>query len=272
METKKLTEKQKQKAISKYVELENLKPLQVELLRLQEHLEDNNLKMIILVDGRDAAGKGGFIRSLTRYMNEKHYQVVAKGKPTKEESGQYYYQKYIKYFPDPGQIVIFDRSWYNRAMVEEVFGFCTEKQYNDFMEGVNNFEEDLIRQGTILVKLYFSVTKDEQAIRFKKRETNPLKQWKLSEIDRQAQEKWNEFTDTKYEMLKNTSSSNSPCNVIRSSNKPDARKEGIKVILNSVVYDGRSTDIDFSYNEQIVVSSARELEIMQKERHERGKF
>ena len=272
MNTSNLTKKQKQKAKSKFLELENIKPYQVELLKLQKHIEEKNLKMIILVDGRDAAGKGGFIRSLTRYMNEKHYQVVAKGKPTKEEQGQYYYQKYVGHFPDPGQIVIFDRSWYNRAMVEKVFGFCTQKQYDDFMKGVKNFEKDLIRQGTILVKLYFSVTKEEQSIRFDKRHTNPLKEWKLSEIDRQAQDKWDEFTETKYQMLKNTSSGASPTIVIRSNDKPLARTEGIKAILNSVDYDNRNPDIRFSHKKKILITGARELEIMVKERHKKHNF
>ena len=146
------------KAIRRYRREEELKPFQAELLRLQQFLEENGRRMIILFEGRDAAGKGGTIRRVTRYMNEKHYRVVALGKPTEEQKTQWYYQKYVSQFPRGGEVVLFDRSWYNRAMVERVFNFCTEKEYYDFMRGVVGFERDLVRQDTVLVKLYFSVT------------------------------------------------------------------------------------------------------------------
>jgi hypothetical protein len=146
-------------------EEEELKPYQVELLKLQRYLEDENRRMIVLFEGRDAAGKGGTIRRVTRYMNEKHYRVVALGKPTEEQRTQWYFQRYVAQFPSGGEIVLFDRSWYNRAMVEPVFGFCTDEEYRNFLKGVVGFEKDLVRQGTILVKLYFSVTKEEQARR-----------------------------------------------------------------------------------------------------------
>ena len=149
-----------------------LQPYQVELLKLQRHLERHGKKMIVLFEGRDAAGKGGTIRRVTRYMNEKHYRVVALGKPTDEQRGQWYLQKYVAQFPRAGEIVLFDRSWYNRAMVEPVFGFCTDKEHEDFLRGVVGFEKDLVRQGTILVKLYFSVTKREQKRRFDRRRTS----------------------------------------------------------------------------------------------------
>ena len=174
---------------------DELKPYQVELLKLQRHLEQHNKRMIVLFEGRDAAGKGGTIRRVTRYMNEKHYRVVALGKPTEEQRSQWYLQRYVAQFPRGGEMVLFDRSWYNRAMVEPVFGFCTEKEYEDFLRGVVGFEKDLVRQGTILVKLYFSVTKEEQQRRFERRRDDPLRQWKLSEIDVQAQEHWDDFTD-----------------------------------------------------------------------------
>ncbi|HHB94261.1 MAG TPA: polyphosphate kinase 2, partial [Campylobacterales bacterium] len=153
----------KNKAVKKKKQEEELKPYQAELIKLQKHLEITGKKIIILFEGRDAAGKGGTIRRVTRYMNEKHYRVVALGKPTEEQRTQWYYQKYIQHFPHGGEMVLFDRSWYNRAMVESVFDFCTKKEYEDFMKGVKGFEKDLVRQGTILIKLYFSVTKDEQA-------------------------------------------------------------------------------------------------------------
>jgi len=157
------------KAEQKRDDEKELKPYQAELIKLQKYLEENGKKMIILFEGRDAAGKGGTIRRVTRYMDEKHYRVVALGRPTEEQKTQWFYQKYIQHFPRGGEIVLFDRSWYNRAMVESVFNFCTQKEYDDFMKGVKGFEKDLTRQGTILVKLYYSVTKDEQAKRFERR-------------------------------------------------------------------------------------------------------
>ncbi len=251
---------------------QQLKPYQAELIKLQRHIEETNQKMIILFEGRDAAGKGGTIRRVTRYMNEKHYRIVALGKPTEEQKTQWFYQKYISHFPRGGEIVLFDRSWYNRAMVESVFGFCTQKEYDDFMKGVKGFEKDLTRQGIILIKLYFSVTKDEQARRFERRKTDPLRQWKLSEIDVQAQDKWDEFTDTKYNMIKQTHSHNAPWTVIRSNDKQKARFEALKVIINSVNYEGRDENLDFTLDPEIVISGARETEIMDAQRSRSGKF
>ena len=249
-----------------------LKPYQAELIKLQQHIESANKKMIILFEGRDAAGKGGTIRRVTRYMDEKHYRVVALGKPTQEQKTQWFYQKYIQHFPRGGEIVLFDRSWYNRAMVESVFNFCTQKEYDDFMKGVKGFEKDLTRQGTILVKLYYSVTKAEQAKRFERRKTDPLRQWKLSEIDMQAQERWDDFTNTKYNMIKQTHSHNAPWTVIRSNDKQKARVESLKVILNSVNYDNRDETLDYTLDSNVVISGAREIEIMDAQRMSNGKF
>jgi polyphosphate kinase 2 len=260
------------KATQKRAQEQQLKPYQAELIKLQKHLEDENMKMIILFEGRDAAGKGGTIRRVTRYMDEKHYRVVALGKPTEEQKSQWFYQKYIQHFPRGGEIVLFDRSWYNRAMVESVFNFCTKKEYDDFMKGVKGFEKDLTRQGTILIKLYFSVTKDEQARRFERRKTDPLRQWKLSEIDMQAQERWDDFTNTKYEMIKRTHSHDAPWTVVRSNDKHKARLESLKVILNSVNYEGRDEKLDYSVDPDIVISGAREVEIMDSQRLRNGKF
>ena len=264
--------KLKSKALKKHAEAQALKPYQAELLKLQKHLELTGKKMIILFEGRDAAGKGGTIRRVTRYMNEKHYRVVALGKPTQEQRTQWFYQKYIQHFPHGGEMVLFDRSWYNRAMVESVFGFCTQKEYDDFMKGVKGFEKDLVRQGTTLIKLYFSVTKDEQARRFERRKTDPLRQWKLSEIDVQAQEKWDDFTSTKYKMLKQTHSQSAPWTVIRSNNKQQARLEALKIILNSVDYEGRDLELDYALNPEIAISGSREIEIMEAQRAKSGKF
>jgi len=260
------------KAVKKRREEKSLKPYQAELIKLQKHLEETNKKMIILFEGRDAAGKGGTIRRVTRYMNEKHYRIVALGKPTEEQKTQWFYQKYISHFPRGGEIVLFDRSWYNRAMVEHVFGFCTQKEYDDFMKGVKGFEKDLTRQGTILIKLYFSVTKDEQARRFERRKTDPLRQWKLSEIDVQAQDRWDDFTNTKYEMIKRTHSHNAPWTVIRSNDKYLARLGAMKVILNAVNYEDRNPELDYTLDSNIVISGAREIEIMDAQRSSSGKF
>jgi len=270
--TKRTVKKQARKALRKRQHEQELKPYQAELIKLQKHLEETGQKMIILFEGRDAAGKGGTIRRVARYMNEKHYRIVALGKPTEEQRTQWYYQRYIRHFPHAGEIVLFDRSWYNRAMVEQVFGFCTEKEYEDFMKGVKGFEKDLTRQGIILIKLYFSVTKEEQARRFERRKTDPLRQWKLSEIDMQAQERWDDFTNAKYAMLKKTHSHNAPWTIIRSDDKQKARKEAIKVILSSVDYVGRDPELDYVLDDEVVVSGAREIEIMEAQRAQNGKF
>ena len=268
----KTQKKNAKKASKKRKDEQQLKPYQAELIKLQRHIEETNQKMIILFEGRDAAGKGGTIRRVTRYMNEKHYRIVALGKPTEEQKTQWFYQKYIAHFPRGGEIVLFDRSWYNRAMVESVFGFCSPKEHDDFMKGVKGFEKDLTRQGIILIKLYFSVTKDEQARRFERRKTDPLRQWKLSEIDVQAQDKWDEFTETKYNMIKQTHSHNAPWTVIRSNDKQKARHEALKVIINSVNYEGRDENLDYTLDSEVVISGAREIEIMDAQRSKSGKF
>jgi polyphosphate kinase 2 (PPK2 family) len=168
--------------------------------------------------------------------------------------------------------VLFDRSWYNRAMVEPVFGFCTVEEYKNFMKGVPGFEKDLVRQGITLIKLYFSVTKEEQARRFERRKTDPLRQWKLSEVDVQAQERWDEFTNVKYTMLKKTHTASCPWTIIRSNNKHLARLNVMKVILNSVPYERLDPQLDFVPDPEVVVSGAREIELMDAQRLREGKF
>jgi polyphosphate kinase 2 len=251
---------------------DSLKPYQIELLRLQEFLERTNKKMIILVEGRDASGKGGAIRRITRYMNEKHYRIVALGKPSDVQRTQWYFQRYVEQFPKGGEIVLFDRSWYNRAMVEPVFGFCTQEQYNAFIKSVSQFEEDLINHDFYFIKIYFSVTKEEQNIRFQERETNPLKQWKLSEIDVQMQERWDDFTLMKYEMLKNTHTIKSPWTVIRSNDKFKARLNAIKTILNSVDYDNKNMELDYSVDPNTVHDGFAEIANMEADLKSQGKF
>lgn len=242
-----------------------LRPYQEELLKLQRHLEKHNKKMIILFEGRDAAGKGGTIRKLTRHMNEKHYRIVALGKPTDVQKSQWFFQRYTEQFPRAGEIVIFDRSWYNRAMVEPIFGFCTPKEHKIFMNEVIKFEETLVNEGIILIKLYFSVSKEVQAQRFESRKNDPLKEWKFSEVDMQAQELWGEFTQKKFEMLKKTDTAKTPWYIIRSNDKYAARLEAIKVILNIAKYRGRKRSLDLTLNPDLVIRGAKEYKTMSKE-------
>ena len=250
--------------IQKIYDLDSLKKYQIELIKLQNYLEKENKRMIILFEGRDASGKGGAIRRITRYMNNKHYRIVALGKPDDTQRNQWFLQRYITHFPTGGEIVLFDRSWYNRAMVEPIFGFCTPEEHEIFMEDIVNFEQDLVRQGMILIKLYFSVSKEEQKRRFDRRIEDPLRQWKFSEVDMQAQDLWDEFSEKKYEMLRRTTSRSAPWHIVRSDDKHEARLEAMKIILNSVDYDGRNYSLDFEANEEINISVQKELLQMRK--------
>ena len=265
-------QKKRSKALRRCKREEDLKPYQAELIQLQQYLEETQRRMIILFEGRDAAGKGGTIRRVTRYMNEKHYRVVALGKPTEEQKTQWFFQKYVREMPRGGEVVLFDRSWYNRAVVERVFGFCGDEEYENFMIGCPGFEKDIVRQGTILVKLYFSVTKEEQARRFERRKTDPLRQWKLSEIDVQAQDRWDEFTTQKYEMLKRTNTTYAPWVIIRSNNRHKARMNAMKVILNALPYQRMNPELDYVPDPEIVVSGSRELELMEAQQLHEGRF
>ena len=263
---------QENKAISRRADEQKLKPFQAELIAMQQYLEETKRRMIILFEGRDASGKGGTIRRVTRYMNEKHYRVVALAKPSDNQRTQWFFQRYVAQFPRGGEVVLFDRSWYNRAVVEPIFGFCTPEEYKNFMKGVVGFEKDLVRQGTILVKLHFSVTREEQAHRFERRKHDPLRQWKLSEVDMQAQERWDDFTNQKYEMLKRSQTNHAPWVVIRSYDKPKARINAIKAILNTVPYKRRDSNLDFVPDPEIMISGSREVENMEAERLRSGKF
>ncbi|MBU1234317.1 MAG: polyphosphate kinase 2 [Proteobacteria bacterium] len=259
-------------ALLKYYNAEELKPYQAELIKMQSHLEKTGKKMIILFDGRDASGKGGTIRRVTRYMNEKRYRVEALGKPTETQKTELHMKRYIERFPHAGEIVLFDRSWYNRAMVEPVMGFCSMDQYRRFLKKVTTYEKNFILDAgrTILLKLYFSVTKEEQSRRFERRKNDPLRQWKLSEVDLQAQELWDEFTEKKKVLLQKTHTKESKWLVIRSDDKQMARRETMKLILNSVKYRGRSRKLNFKVDPQIVISGSRELKLMKQEKKQYG--
>jgi polyphosphate kinase 2 len=261
----KLSKKEfEEKALKEARQIEELKLYQAELIKLQKHLEKVDKSMIILFEGRDAAGKGGAIKRISEHQNNKHTRVVALGTPSDHDKKRGYFWRFTPHFPASGEIVLFDRSWYSRALVEPVFGFCTEEQYTHFMKQVPKFEKMLIEDGsTILIKLYFSVSKEEQAARFEKRKTNSLKQWKLSEIDLQAQELWDEFTKVKYKMLKKTNTTLTPWHIIRADDKHLARLNAMKLILNSVDYEGRNQKLDFKLDMDICVSGSREIELME---------
>jgi len=260
-------------SVQRYIEKVELMPYQAELIKLQKHIEKYGQKLIILFDGRDASGKGGTIRRIVRYMNEKHYHVVALGKPTTNQKTELHLKRYIEHFPHAGEIVLFDRSWYNRAMVEPIFNFCSKSQYNKFIKHVNAYEENFLEDSkTILLKLYFSVSKDEQQNRFDRRKNDPLRQWKLSEVDLQAQELWDEFTVKKYKMLLKTNTKIAPWYIIRSDDKHKARIATIKLILNSVRYRYRDRKLDFSIDRNTVLSANREIKLMKKDRKKYGKF
>ena len=263
-----------QAVMEKFYNAEELKPYQAELIKMQRHLERVGKKMVILFDGRDASGKGGTIRRVTRYMNEKRYHVVALGKPSEQQKTELHIKRYIEHFPYAGEIVLFDRSWYNRALVEPVMGFCTQKQYKRFMKKVITYEQNFLEDEgrTLLLKLYFSVSKEEQSKRFERRKNDPLRQWKLSEVDLQAQDLWDEFTEKKFMLLKKTHTKTSPWYVIRSDDKHMARRETMKVILNVVRYRGRNRKLDFNLNSDIVIPGDKELILMKQQRKEYGKF
>ncbi len=260
-------------ALEKHYNSEELQPYQAELIKMQRHLERARKKMVILFDGRDASGKGGTIRRVTRYLNEKKCRVVALGKPSEHQKTELHIKRYIEHFPQAGEIVLFDRSWYNRAMVEPVMGFCTAKQYNRFMKKVVPYEQNFLEDEgrTILIKLYFSVSKEEQARRFDRRKNDPLRQWKLSEVDLQAQELWDEFTEKKFLLIKKTHTKQSPWWIIRSDDKHLARRETMKVILNSVRYRGRSRKLNIKLDPNIAIPGDIELQLMKAELKKYGK-
>jgi polyphosphate kinase len=217
--------------------------LQVELLKLQAWVKSTGLRVVILFEGRDAAGKGGTIKRMMEHLNPRGARVVALEKPTDEERGQWYFQRYVKHLPTSGEIVLFDRSWYNRAGVEHVMNFCTEEEYYDFMRQTPEFERNLVRSGIILIKFWFSVSREEQKLRFKDRQTHPLKQWKLSPIDMASLDKWDEYSKAKENMFYHTDTPYSPWIVIKSNCKKRARLNAMKYLLHQIDYDNKNVKI-----------------------------
>ena len=220
---------------------DQLYKLQSELVNLQEWVSKNKKRVCIIFEGRDAAGKGGAIRRMTQHLNPRARRVVALAKPTEIEQGQWYFRRYIKEMPNPGELVFFDRSWYNRAVVEPVMGFCTQEQYKKFMIQVPEFEQMLHEDGIILIKFWFSVTKDEQLRRFKSRIASPLKKWKFSSVDEEGQNKWDLYTQYKDQMFAHTHTTSSPWIIIKTNNKKEARLESLRHVLSRFEYDGKGS-------------------------------
>ena len=230
--------------------------LQVELLKMQEWVKSTNQRIVMLFEGRDAAGKGGTIKRFTEHLNPRGARVVALEKPTEREQTQWYYQRYIQHLPAGGEIVMFDRSWYNRAGVERVMGFCTANEYLEFMRQTPDFERMVVRSGIKLYKYWFSVTRDEQLRRFKSREAEPLKKWKLSPIDRASLDKWDDYTEAKEAMFFYTDTADAPWTIIKSNDKKRARLNCMRHFLSSLDYPGKNKSVVRAPNPLIVGSSA----------------
>lgn len=218
---------------------EELKLLQTELSLLQEHIEKKKLRVAVIFEGRDAAGKGGSIKRFVEYLNPNTSGVVALSKPTDVERGQWYFQRYIEELPNSGQIKFFDRSWYNRAVVEPVMGFCTDKQYETFMKQVPNFEHMLYEDGITVIKFWFDISREEQQKRFDGRLGNPLKEWKFSPVDLKGQELWDKFTEYKDIMFTETHTSYCPWVVVETNDKEEARLESLRYVLSRFKYPGK---------------------------------
>ncbi len=232
--------------------------LQVELLKLQSWVRETGQKVVIIFEGRDAAGKGGTIKRFMEHLNPRGARVIALEKPTEQEQGQWYFQRYVQHLPTEGEFVFFDRSWYNRAGVERVMGFCTDEQYETFMKQVSGFEKSLTDSGIHLIKFWFSVSRDEQRRRFAQREAHPLKQWKLSPIDMASLDKWSEYTLAKEAMFYNTDTSESPWIVIKSDCKKRARLNAMRYVLNKLPYD-KKDDKQVGYVDPLIVGRAGAL-------------
>ncbi|MBU1217031.1 polyphosphate kinase 2 [bacterium] len=241
-----------------------LAKLQVELLKFQNHVKDQGLKILMIFEGRDAAGKGGTIKRITEHLNPRGARVVALEKPSDKERTQWYFQRYVEHLPAGGEIVIFDRSWYNRAMVEPVMGFCTERQHHKFLKDAPEFEDMIVDEDIKIFKFYFSVSKKEQAARFKARETDPLKQYKLSPVDKESQRLWDEYTLAKFMMLSATHTEAAPWTIVKSDDKKKARINAMKHILNYVDYPNKIDAKKIQVDKEIIVFGRDEAIEMEK--------
>lgn len=222
----------------RYVKYEReVEKMQVDLIKLQHWVINNNKRVCVIFEGRDAAGKGGAIRRITHHLNPRNYRVEALPKPTEEERGQWYFQRYINKLPNPGEMVFFDRSWYNRAVVEPVNGFCDQEEYERFMDEVVSFENMITRDGIILIKFYISISKSEQAKRFEDIKNNPLKRWKMSPVDERAQELWDDYTKYKEAMFERTHNDRNPWIIVEANRKTKARLEVMRYLLDRVPFE-----------------------------------
>ena len=238
-----LKSQKKQKNYDKIIKTityeQELEELQVELIKLQNWVQLQEKRVLIIFEGRDSSGKGGSIKRFIEHLSPRSMRVVALNKPSDIEKKQWYFQRYTKELPNPGEICFFDRSWYNRAVVEPVMGFCTNAQYNMFMQQVPEFEHMLIEDGVIIFKFWYSISKDEQKKRFESRKTNPLKQWKLSPVDQKAQDMWDRYSKYKNKMFSLTHTTYCPWMVVKANDKKQARLEAIRYVLSMIDYDGK---------------------------------
>ncbi len=241
----------------------SLRRLQVELLKFQNHVKEQNLKVLIIFEGRDSAGKGGTIKRLTEHLNPRGIRIVALNKPTEKERTQWYFQRYVEHLPSGGEIVFFDRSYYNRAGVEPVMGFCSEREHEQFLQDVSDFERMLVQSGIMIFKFYLSISKEEQARRLQKRRDDPLKQYKLSPIDEKAQEMWDRYTVAEYSMFLASNSEHAPWTIIRSDKKRVARINLIKYLLSQLSYEGKIEKSALAYDSNVVLKSQEMIELLQ---------
>ena len=237
----KFNPKKYQKVLNSFNYETELLKLQTELVDLQHWVAKHKKRVCVIFEGRDAAGKGGAIRRFTEHLNPRSMRVVALTKPTEVERGQWYFRRYIKELPDPGELVFFDRSWYNRAVVEPVMGFCTDDQYKKYMVQVPEFEHMLYEDGVIIIKFWFSISNAEQLRRFNSRLANPLKQWKFSPVDKEGQKRWDLYTSYKEQMFSKTHTSFSPWIIIKTNDKKEARLESIRYVLSQFEYDRKGS-------------------------------
>ncbi len=239
--------------------------LQIELLKMQNHIKESGQKILMIFEGRDAAGKGGTIKRITEHLNPRGARVVALDKPSDVERSQWYFQRYTQFLPSAGEIVLFDRSWYNRGGVEPVMDFCTQEEHKEFLHEVPEFEKMLINSNIIIFKFYFSVSKDEQKRRFDKRKTDPLKQYKLSPVDEKSQELWDKYTIAKYSMLLASHTDHAPWTVVRSDDKKKARINCIKHILAHIDYPDKISMKKLKADSKIRILANDEIKIMESE-------
>ncbi len=224
--------------VKNYVKYEReVERLQVEMIKLQTWVIKEKKRVCVIFEGRDAAGKGGAIRRINHHLNPRHYKTVALPKPTEQEKGQWYFQRYINHLPNPGEIVFFDRSWYNRGVVEPVNGFCTAEEYQRFMNEVNHFEEMITNDGIILIKFYMSIDKAEQQRRFEDIKSDPLKRWKMTPVDEKAQELWDVYTEYKQKVFDHTNTAIAPWTIIKANKKTQARLKAMQIMLDRVPYE-----------------------------------